>query len=404
MQRDLSPRRWIPGGVLIAVVALVYALNPLRLREDVGDGGNGRWRDPIDSYSEYLVRNTVIHRLAGRSTDGFMVTAKGFPREDYSYYPDSMQGYYSSLTVQQRTIFALARAAGVTDERGVHALVDRLKPIAGVLLGVVLIAGVLLTARPVGTRDYFVILLMLGFSAGLVIFARNLFWVTFTYFLPLLATASLYRGRITGRLVVAYSCAVAVMLLMHYEFWPVFVLVSLLPVVTRASTNRVVLRNATALVACSVVTFCAVLTLHLAVLSHETHVSFGRAFAIIAERMRERNLSTTGVPSPLSIAAVRQLASRQVHGVAIALPGVRVPHAAISLVYVVLAWWAWRRREAVVGRILALGALAYSCWYVLGYQHIMWHIEYDRLLFASTVQLALTIALVFAMRAREGVE
>jgi hypothetical protein len=43
--------------------------------------------------------------------------------------------------------------------------------------------------------------------------------------------------------------------------------------------------------------------------------------------------------------------------------------------------------------------IAYFSWYVFAYQHIMWHSQYDWLLFAVTIQLALLVVLGTRVRA-----
>src|SRR5438874_10807845 len=104
-------RRVVPSGmfVLYATIALFFFLFiPQGLVFDYGWGG-GRYEDRADSFSEYLVRDTVKRNIINEKDAGLlMIMPEGFPRGDYSY-SEKYYKYRSNAAIQTLPITLVAK-------------------------------------------------------------------------------------------------------------------------------------------------------------------------------------------------------------------------------------------------------------------------------------------------------
>ena len=61
------------------------------------------------------------------------------------------------------------------------------------------------------------------------------------------------------------------------------------------------------------------------------------------------------------------------------------------LLLLIFIFYAWKEKSGQYFPMFIWAISSYISWYVFAYQHIMWHTQFDSLLFTATIQLVLVL-------------
>jgi len=388
----LKARAFYSATLLYAVIALLfYVFNPQGLSFGYGSG-YGRYADLGDSFSEYLVRNTVKRNILKREeSDLLAIRTKGYATEDYSYYPDGYVKYTSNLALQTVPATLLARALRIDTERGVDLLLGALRLVNGLALAFLVASMLQYFARQEMGGARLLIPLLVGCSAGFIYFSQNLYFASALIVMPayFVARDLVNRGRYRWWLVVLTGL---LYFLRGYEFATVFALLTAFSAAlfTDGAWRSRAWAAATAFGLICVAFLIAVVT-HVLVLSADSGWSLSladaakEAFANVSHRVA----SLHGVPAPFSPAFYATLKERW------SLPAFSLVNgwpalSELAVIVLLLLGGAvrWRWAPARERAIYLYGFAGYMSWYIFAYQHIMWHNMYDWYIFALTLGLA----------------
>ncbi|TBW08027.1 hypothetical protein E0E50_15765 [Azotobacter chroococcum subsp. isscasi] len=79
------------------VAMFFFVFDPQGASSTYYGSGGGRYADRVDSFSEYIVRNTIKRNVLNNDELSLLpILTKGYNNKDYNYYPDGYQKYYSN--------------------------------------------------------------------------------------------------------------------------------------------------------------------------------------------------------------------------------------------------------------------------------------------------------------------
>lgn len=390
------PVAW-PGLLLFwLAVSLMLWLNMTRQETDYGTGG-GRFADQVDSFSEYLIRNSVVDRVrTGDPAPGYLVRTKGYDAGDYSYYPEATSRYYSNRGIQA-DVFA---SIGSIDRR---FFLDHSAAFFGMfrfLNSSALAACIIIFFTSLYGRTYLSLglALLLTLSGGVALFASNLYFTAWLLFAPLACHPLVKREK--------YGCYCGAAFLLsliyfsvRYEFATTFALMWLLPFLAEPLSGRAIRRRYAAFAfLCACLGFGVALLWHHFSVADANRIALAEASKLIFVTIETRMASLEGVPAPLSFGFFKSLVKRW-DWTGFSLPLI-LSISKLSVILVFLYLCHRHRRSGRLMMTMAWALITYVSWYVFSYQHIMLHIAYDSLIFAATVQL--TVVMMIGMALRDG--
>lgn len=377
----------------LAVAAMLWA-NLARQSTDYGTN-YGRFADQVDSFSEYLIRNSVIDRVRlDRPDPGYLIYTPGFKAGDYAYRSGPTERYYSNRGVQAVAfawLGSLAPRFFLDHHAQVFQALRFLNALA--LAGCILVFFIAWLGR---NRLSLILALTMSLSGGVCLFASNLYFMAWVMFTPLLCFPLVKRERYGVYCLAAFLLSLA-NFSMRYEFATTFALLWIFPLLVKA-LNGSAMRWGYAGIAflASCAGFGVALTLHHISVAGAIHGSPEQASRLIFVTLETRVASFANVPAPLTPGFFWALLKRW------SWTGFAIPLlASVSKLFVLIAFaWLWRRYRAWRGiALLATWAVAsYLSWYVFSYQHIMLHLMYDSLILACSVQLVTVMMAGLALR------
>lgn len=396
-------RRWsfsagakkVAAWTLLASFLILF--NPQGLYTDYGTG-EGKYPDRVDSFSEFIVRNTVTFNAA--EGDGYSllpILTEGYFNEeavDYTYSGDNVVQYTSSLALQTVPMSVVAIALRLDSDSDFKAYFSALRVIQGVVFSLLLMIFAYCFTRFHSLRGGWIAPLAVGTSAGFVLFAQNLYYLAPVMIAPavLIAIQTHRRGKWSPSWVFLLSL---MNFLRGYEFLSVAALLTTFAAMVFITGEwRVRLLAGLKAFGLSVLAFATAFAIQIGVIafSSTSHFSLSQALELVLDRAKTRNFSTDGVPSPLGnefFATVMwewlQPGFKLVEGV----PPLS-KFAVLLLLLLICAFRAGRMTKLEV-TVTSFGVLGYASWYVVGYQHIMIHRMYDWYIFALTVGIAATM-------------
>lgn len=349
--------------------------------------GDGKFADQVDSFSEYEIRNTVLHRALGNGERiGSLILARGYPQGDYAYYPDQYSHYYSNRGAQTQAYYLLAAIDKAAFLRHPDAYFQAFRLINCALL-VACVSAFFFCA--IGTTVCGAgAVVLFCFSGGLCLFCSNLYYCLWLMYTPLLSYPLVAHGQQRTFVAAAFFFSL-LHFAVRYEFATTFALLWLLPVMTcdYLSARKPQLGLMACTFAAVILAFAVALALHHLAVADELGVSMVDASRTILASVHHRMASTDGVPTPLSPDFLHWFV--RVWGL-LQWPALKLPTLLIvsklSIVVIFLLCLARERKTRLLPLFLWAGA-AYWSWYVFAYQQMMWHDMYDSLVFAATLQL-----------------
>jgi hypothetical protein len=390
-------KRPVHGAILmLATLAIGFGLwlNVTNQFTDYGTGG-GRFADQVDSYSEYLIRNSVLNDLFGtENVGGSLVITRGYRERDYGYYADGTQKYFSNRAAQRQVMTWLARL----NVDFVKAHPDRFFQLFRLLNSLLLAICLAAFFTAFFGRNLLALaaVLLSSLSSGFALFASNLYFMTWLLLTPLFFFPALQRGHTRTYVLAAFLCSIAYFMV-RYEFATLFALLWFFPVLAHAlKTGRCDWPTGTAAFVAVCFGFAVALAAHHFAVASENGIRITDASALVLHSAAERVASLQDVPAPFTTDFIVRMGSTW-SWPALDLPRLlRVSKLALLGVIIVLMA---RTRCRPSRNILIWSVLAYVSWYVFAYQHIVFHAVYDSLLFAATIYLALVFHLAWLVSA-----
>ena len=348
--------------------------------------GDGKYADQVDSFSEYIIRNTVLNNIIGtENKGGSLIFTKGYPEEDYNYYPDLTEKYLSNRGSQVIIYEAIANLNKNLFIKYYEKYFEIFRFINSLLV-IVCASTFFLSFFGRNSIALFGVFLF-SISGGIALFASNLYFTIWCFFTPLLCFPFLQRGY---HIIYIFSALLFSLLYfsVRYEFATTFALMWLFPLVVltlKGKTADLQIGISVFIAVC--IGFLIAVFLHLRSVSQEFDVTIREASVYIFRNLR-RVASMEDVPFPFSLDFFRWIKQRWV------MTGWSLPYLfSITKLFLLIAFLIimFQGKESKIFPILVWSLIAYVSWYVFGYQHIMWHYPYDSILFASTIQLALIV-------------
>jgi c-di-AMP phosphodiesterase-like protein len=88
--------------LFVIFFSFFFYLNLSNQSTNYGTRG-GQFEDQADSYSHYLIRNTIINNIIGRENQNkSLIITKNYAKEDFNYYPDETKIYTHSRSYQNK--------------------------------------------------------------------------------------------------------------------------------------------------------------------------------------------------------------------------------------------------------------------------------------------------------------
>ncbi len=377
-------------------VMFFFVFNPQGLSFEYGSG-NGKYADRADSFSEYIVRNTIKRNILNKQDSSFTpIVTRGYDKREYAYTPDGYTRYVSNLALQTVPATILARLLSLDNEEKLDRFFSILRLANALLLSIFIVEIFLCYCRTQQNRLEFLIPLLVGCSSGLIFFSQNLYFASCLIVLPAFYIArQLCHHRSFNKYPILFF-GVAYFL-RGFEFSTVFALLTAFSAAlfTSGSMTR---KMKAALLAFGLIclAFAAALILHVILVSADSGQSFGDTARNMLNNIQHRTQSTTGVPFPFGAQFVKVMNERW------AYPAFSVTENGFALsqlgiiITMLLGVISRARRITDNEKIIYLyGFLGYASWYVFAYQHIMWHAMYDWYIFAMTMGLSFGLLFVF---------
>ena len=250
--------------------------------------------------SERLVLDGLLH---GRHKDGTLrlgtYSRPGMLYQDplvhLLYTKKNKKGVFSEYQSQfgLQLYFFSALAGTLSDD------VDFLQSVCALLMALVVAGFYLALEKEFSPSGALCFCIPLVFSPWVVIFARNLYWVEATWFLPTLVTLVFGKGAFeSGRrlmlMLLLLSLALLVKFLCGYEYITTIVIAAFVPLVYYAVKSRVGVRRTvmpTLLVGiCVLLAFGVAVTFHARNLSSKTGTPYHRIAVIAKKRLLARDV------------------------------------------------------------------------------------------------------------------
>ncbi len=377
-------------------VMFFFIFNPQGLNFGYGSG-NGRYADRVDSFSEYIVRNTIKRNILNKDDSSLVpIVTKGYGSGNYEYNPDGYTKYVSNLTIQTIPATVLAKVLRLDTEVKLDRFFGILRLVNALLLSI-FIVGIFLSYCSIQKNNFaFLIPFLVGCSSGFIYFSQNLYFSSFLIVLPAfyIATQLRYRQGFNKYLVFLFG---GLYFLRGFEFSTVFALLTAFSAAlfTLGSMTK---KMKMALLAFSLIclAFAGSIILQIIFVSADSGLSLGDTARRLFGNIQHRTQSATGVPFPFSVQFVKSMNERWSY------PAFSVSTNGFVLsqlnIIVIMLFGIISRLSKITDNekiIYLYGFFGYASWYIFAYQHIMWHSMYDWYIFALTMGLSFGLLLVF---------
>lgn len=386
---------------MIAVFFFIF--NPQGLVFDYGWGG-GRYEDRVDSFSDYLIRNTVKRNILSTTDKSFLpIMNEGFSTANYEY-TDKYIKYRSNAAIQTVPITLGARLLRIRTEEGLDKYFVFVRAVNALLFSAFLVGFLYRFCLAEGIRQHFLIPLLVGASSGFVFFAQNLYFVPFLIVVPAFFIAA--RGGIR-----TWTTAALIMVLGMFYFLRGYEFATVLALLTAFAAALFADGSLARKVKHGVIGFALIcLAFAVALVVQAILVSFDSGWTVpmhdslstILGVAKHRAGSVNGVPIPFS-AKFFTVINERWGSSAFSVPIIgSLTEKHIILAMLIAAAARYGRMASNEALVFAFGFIGYFSWYIFAYQHIMWHPMYDWYLFSLTFGIAASmLSLIYVSRLTE---
>lgn len=375
-----------------------FVFNPQGLNFEYGSGG-GRYADRGDSFSEYIVRNTIKRNVLNKGDSSILpIVTKGYASEDYSYYSDGYYKYSSNLILQTIPATILANIFKINTERKLEIFFGALRLTNALFFSVFLSGIFLIFCNIQKTTVAFLIPLLVGCSSGFIYFSQNLYFFSSLIVFPAFFIAVQLNNRATFNKSIVIFLGV-LYFLRGYEFATIFALLTGFSAAL-FSVGGIADKAKSFFIAFTLicVSFFIAIILHIIFVSADSGwaLSATEAAQVAFSSLHKRTGSIYGVPFPLSTQFIDTMKYRWSYP-AFSISNNGFALSEMNIILLLLSGFFIRLRKMTVNEyiIYFYGFSGYASWYIFAYQHIMWHNMYDWYIFALTLGLSFGFLVIF---------
>lgn len=384
--------------ITYTVLALLFfVFNPQSLNFNYGDG-NGRYEDRVDSFSEYIVRNTITRNLLTHEDNSIIpIITKGYANGDYSYYSDNYSKYYSNISLHTIPATLVAKLFHLNTESKLKIYFATLRLANALLLSYFLCSFCMYFCRTQKIKSHFVIPVVVGGSAGLIFFSQNLYFLSALMLMPAwLIAFQCHCGNRFSKLMLFFLGTI--FFLRGYEFATVFTLLtSFSAAIFTEGDWRVKIKFTVIAFGIICLSFIFSALVYVVIISADSgwvltfNESAHKAFA----SMKHRTASFDGVPRPFSPDFFNTMNERW-HATAFSLTSgsIIISEKYVIILVAIAAFLRPKTISNVDKLIISYGFIGYLSWYVFAYQHIMWHPMYDWYIFSLTMGISFSLLIL----------
>lgn len=373
-------------------VWISFLLVPQGVQPIGGSGsGQGKFEDRADSFSEHIVRNTVMNNIAGLENRGWLpVLISGHANGDYGFRITSSGTYFSHLVFQSAILTKAAKLLQIDNDKGFHWLFRTARAINAALLAFFTVATALMLTSAWKLNNDWIIPVFFSSSTGWLLFSQNLYHMLWLgWMVTAFVTYSTLNDLGKHKTLLISTTLSTIVFLRGYEFATVFCLISsgLAFILQKEHElkDRVIAFFETFL--SIFLGFIIALTIHSFAITSQIDISFSDSLDKILASTKLRLQSMTYVQWPLSSEFYAHLNSVwNESGLTFSskhfLSKGFMLFAAIGLILIFNNLL--KERSSIYSAII-LAMIAYSSWYIAAYQHIMYHYFFDTIIFANTI-------------------
>lgn len=399
--------------LFVIFFSLFFYLNLSNQSTNYGTRG-GQFEDQADSYSHYLIRNTIINNIIGRENQNkSLIITKNYVKEDFNYYPDETKIYTHSRSYQNKIYqkiilnspffkinsdqnyknnfyFFLKKIKIIPNNSpniNIEYHIQFFRFINCFILSIIIIS---FSISIIG-RNYLAMLmtLLISLITGISIFSSNLYVPIWTLILPLTFYKFLHFNK--SFIFYFFLCLFGsfVNFSSTYLFAPTYGFISLLPIVIYYICKKEFhFKLCFAAFLGVILGFILALLFHTQEISNELSISFTEAFNSITESSGDRFLSIKDVPYPGSLSFFKAILSRQLW-IGFNIPFIiSIPKSIFLFLFIYLLIKELKSEYKI---LFFWGLITYVVYYLLFYNHIMHHDFFDTLLSAISIQITLII-------------
>lgn len=384
--------------LLYAVIAMFFfMLNPQALKFTYGDGG-GKFSDRVDSYSEYIVRNTVKRNILVKEDKSFLpIFTKGYANSDYAFYADKYKKYTSNLVLHTVPATIVAKLLNFNTEKKLDMFFGLLRLANAFVFSCLLCVFLFYFCQFQQLKHHFLVPFLVGGSAGFVFFSQNLYFASSLMLMPaaLIAYQMCNKGYFSKGVVFFLG---VIFFLRGYEFATVFaILTGFSAAVFTAGDWRKKAKQFAIAFTLVCVAFAVALLCHIMLISADNGwvLTFSDAAKQAFYNVQLRTASIKGVMPPLGAAFFNAMNERwATTAFSITEAGLKISELDVLLLMMLTLVVRLKTMRPVEKMIMAYAILGYLSWYVFAYQHIMWHQMYEWYIFSLTMGLAFSLLII----------
>jgi hypothetical protein len=380
------------------IVVFFYLFNPQGLMNTYGSG-NGRYADKIDSFSEYLVRNTIERNVLNKNNSSvLLIVTKGYPKNDYTYYPDAYHKYYSNLGLQTIPATTIAKALRINTGKNFDVFFKVLRLINALFLATLLVSIFCLFCKKQKINHTFLLPLLIGCSSGFILFSQNLYFASALMVMPAFFIAIQLSKK------ESFNKAFLVFLgmlyfLRGYEFSTIFALLTAFSAAL-FTTGNLWTKTKSSFVAFYLICFAFLLSalLHIIIIYTDSGstLSIGESIRTAFSNVEHRTASLDGVPVPFSSEFINTIVTRW-NSPAFSIIPDRASLSEKNIIILMIITLLLRLKTITnTEKIIYLYAfLSYVSCYIFSYQHIMWHARYESYIFSLTLGISFSMLVLY---------
>ena len=385
-------------AALYAVIALFFFIfNPQGLNFSDGNS-SGKYVDRVDSYSEYIVRNTIKRNILVQEDKSiFPIVTKGYADSDYNFYADGYEKYLSNLSLQTLPATLIAKLANFNTEKKLDSFFGLLRLANAFLFALLLSAFLFYFSQVQQLKHHFLIPFLVGSSTGFVFFSQNLYFASSLMLIPAVFIAhQLSKHRKFSKIMVFVFGFI--FFLRGYEFATIFA------ILTGFSAAFFTMASWKERLKSFAIAFCLICAAFVfAVASHIALVSADNGWTLSASeatkqafaKVQLRTASIKNVPVPLGPSFVDEMNKRwSSTAFSIDQTGLKISELDVLLFIMLVFVVRLKSMSQVEKLIIAYGVFGYLSWYIFAYQHIMWHRMYEWYIFSLTMGLAFSMLMI----------
>ncbi len=379
------------------LVLLFFIFNPQSLKFGYGDGG-GRYGDRVDSYSEYIIRNTIKRNILNKEDDSFFpIVTKGYVNNDYNYDEDGYSKYTSNMSLQTVPATIIAKLLNINTEKCLDAYFIILRLIHALLFSLCLCSFLFYFCKAQGIKHHFIIPFLIGGSAGFTFYSQNLYFLSALIVMPASLIAFQLCTSNKFSKITILLCGMAYFL-RGYEFATVFALLTAFSAAT-FTTGSWRNKSKSSAIAFSIICISFLLSVltHITLVSADSNwsLSINDSVKMAFSTLQHRTASFDGVPLPLSAQFFHVMDGRWEDTAFSWIPGAIKIREAYVVIFILLIVILRRKMMSDTEKtIIVYGIIGYLSWYVFAYQHIMWHSMYDWYIFSLTLGLSFSMLII----------